>query len=269
MSNNIRIAIIGAGPAGLYFASLCQAHNIDYTIFEASDTHGGQLTHLYPEKDIVNIQGFESIKAKDYINYLVSLIDIKKIKYNIKVTDIELENIQKQYDFVIIAVGLGNYRPRPLGLLNEEKYNVIYNLTDYSFLTGKNIVIFGGGDSALDWAKQLSTVGNVTLVHRRDEFRGNADTIKNCKIIVYLSYVPDEITDKYIQIKSVKDDSITKLPYDYILVNFGLQVDKPNYTNNNLIKIGDFASDTHTIEAGKQQANKIFNKILKGESLYV
>ena len=144
----MKIAIIGAGPIGLYFAGLCGQHNIDYTIFEADYFIGGQLTHLYPEKIIYNIPGFESIKSADYIALLASSIDFSKIILGTKINAIG--ELKQAYSHIIIATGIGEYQPRKLSLENEEKYNVLYSLKDYDFLKNKKVVIFGGGDSALD-----------------------------------------------------------------------------------------------------------------------
>lgn len=144
----MKVAIIGAGPIGLYFASLCEQYNIDYTIFEADSFIGGQLTHLYPEKIIYNIPGFESIKSADYIALLASNVDSSKIILGTKINS--LEELKTSYNHIIIATGIGEYQPRKLGLKDEEKYNVLYSLKDYDFLKNKKVVIFGGGDSALD-----------------------------------------------------------------------------------------------------------------------
>ena len=234
--------------------------NIDYTIFEADSVIGGQLTHLYPEKIIYNIPGIESIKSADYIALLASNIDSSKIILGTKISS--LDELKTSYDKIIIATGIGECQPRKLGLENEEKYNVLYSLKDYDFLKNKKVIIFGGGDSALDWAKQLSDTSDVTLVHRRDEFRGNAETIKDCNIKIYLSYVPESLTENKIKIKSVKSDHDIELDYDYILVNFGQIVTKTEFDSlNNVYYIGD-STGTRTIADGIKQANETFMKVI-------
>ena len=144
----MKVAIIGAGPIGLYFSTLCEKIKIDYTIFEADSFIGGQLTHMYPEKIIYNIPGIESIKAADYVALLASKLDCSKFILGHKINAIE--DLKQAYNHIIIATGIGEYQPRKLGIDNEEKYNVLYSLKDYSFLKNKKVVIFGGGDSALD-----------------------------------------------------------------------------------------------------------------------
>ena len=256
----MKAAIIGAGPIGLYFAGLCEQRNIDYAVFEADSFIGGQLTHLYPEKIIYNIPGFESVKSADYIALLASNIDSSKIRLGTKINS--LDELKTSYDEIVIATGIGEYQSRKLGLENEEKYNVLYSLKDYAFLKNKKVVVFGGGDSALDWAKQLSEISDVTLVHRRDEFRGNAETIKDCNIKIYLSYVPESMTENKIKIKSVKSEVDLELDYDYILVNFGQVMSKTEFEKlNNVYYVGD-ATGTRTIADGIKQANEIFTEAI-------
>ena len=257
----MKVAIIGAGPIGLYFASLCEQYSIDYTVFEADSFIGGQLTHLYSEKIIYNIPGVEEIKSADYIANLASKVGSSKIILGTKINS--LEELKTSYNHIIIATGIGEYQPRKLGLENEEKYNVLYSLKDYDFLKNKKVVIFGGGDSALDWAKQLSEISDVSLVHRRDEFRGNINTIKDCNLKIYLSYIPESLTEDKIKIKSVKTDLSIELDYDYILVNFGQVITKTKFEDlNNVYYIGD-STGTRTIADGIRQANEIFMEVIK------
>ena len=144
----MKVAIIGTGPIGLYFAGLCETGNVNYEIFEADSYIGGQLTHLYPEKIITNIPGIDEIKASDYIELLKNKINDNKIKINSKITTLDI--LKNNFDYIINATGIGEYIPRKLDLENEENYNVLYSLKDYNFLKNKKVIIFGGGDSALD-----------------------------------------------------------------------------------------------------------------------
>ena len=236
-----RVIIIGAGPIGLSFARRLEEKKIDYLLLEATDKIGGQLIRLYPEKEIVDVDEFESIKAKDYIEHLSKLVDQSKIILNQKVIDIKeekfikLRTLDNEYEceFLIIATGLGTSVPRPLGVEHEKEVtNILYSLEDFTFLKDKSVAIFGGGDSALDWAKQLSQLSDdVHLIHRRLEFRGNADTIKDChNLKMHLPFVPDHIDiennkAKSITIKEVVEEGKTPdflaIPVDFILVNYG------------------------------------------------
>lgn len=256
--------IIGAGPIGLYLAGKLN----DCLLLEATDKIGGQLINLYPEKDIVDIPDIPTIKAKDYIALLLKIIKKEAIKTNEKVI-----NVQQNEDIVvvtnnneyhcknlIICTGLGFYSPRKLGLENEDICsNIIYHLKDYMFLKNKRVAIFGGGDSALDWAKTLSTISPyISLIHRRDEFRGNPETIRDAKnLSIYLSYIPKELVIEdnkasKIVIHNLKNDTNTELPVDYIFVNFGNVAELLDFNfekQNGFFKINDDLTITKNIYA--------------------
>lgn len=296
MQNFHKIIIIGAGPIGLYFANLCEKSNLDYLVIDGSDSVGGQLTRLYPEKEIVDIPGIKSIKAKDYIKELEKGVSKAKIMLSEHVLDIKpgkLIKIKTKFNLfscekLVLATGLGTTVPRPLGVEHEtEVDNIVYNLNDFSFLKEKKIAIFGGGDSALDWAKQLSSLSDdVHLIHRRLEFRGNPETIKDCKNLkVHLPYVPKNINIKdnkaiSVVINEVETENTVEIPVDFIFVNFGnvpsqstfpfkmtgtfLDVDENNKVDENIFAIGDvsnYENKTRRIAPGINEANKVFKLI--------
>lgn len=254
-----KVIIIGGGPAGLNLAIKLQENNIDYLLLEASGVLGGQITELYPHKEIVDIPGIDSIIAEDYIKKLIKQVDLTKVRFNSNVVDIinkdGLEVITKDNQKylcsdVVIATGLGFFKPRTMGLEDEDKFsNILYSVKDFSFLKDKKVVIFGGGDSALDWAKEISRISdNVSLVHRRTEFRGNADTIKDSKNLkLYLPYVPFKLIVKDnklvgITIKNVNEETYVDLDLDYILVNYGnvaSTLDLPIEKDGNFAKVDD------------------------------
>ena len=298
---HVAILIIGAGPAGLYFANKCEKDKLDYLLIEASDTLGGQLTRLYPEKEIVDIKGIDSIKSKDYISLLLEGIDQNKVCLNTKATEIipgdqiSIKTNREEYkcDYLIIATGLGSSTPRPLGVDNENNVtNIAYKLDDFTVLKDKRVAVFGGGDSALDWAKHLSQISdNISLIHRRLEFRGNAETIKDCKNLkVYLPFVPDHIDIKNnkgisVTIREVVEEGKTPkfvaIPVDLILVNYGniaeqssfpfekdgafLKVDSNNYSvTKNIFVIGDVASyenKKRRIQPSIDEADRVYSLI--------
>jgi len=233
-----KVIVIGAGPVGLYLAGCLNKANISHLVLEAGDVIGGQLTALYPEKEIVDLATIKSILAKDYISLLAQDVNLDNFHLKKEVIDIKsyedyVEVITKEgvyeAEYAIIATGLGFYKPKPIGLAREKEFsNIIYSLTSFDFLKGKNVVVFGGGDSALDWAKEISKIAdNIYLVHRRKEFRGNFETIKDIKEIeICTPFVPKELIIKDnnligITIKHAEEDTSKDLYIDYILVNFG------------------------------------------------
>lgn len=261
-----KVIIIGGGPIGLYAASKLA----DYLLIEASSTLGGQLTRLYPEKEIVDIPGIPSINAKEYIELLKNKIDLSKVHLNEKAIDIivgkpiiiKTNKDEYECDNLIISTGLGFSTPRKLGLEGEDECkNILYHLSDYKFLTNKKVAIFGGGDSALDWAKLLSKISDgISLIHRRREFRGNKDTIKDSKNLkLYLPYVPYslDVKDnlaKSITIKNVENDELITLDVDYILVNYGNIAEITNFPlekeNNFFIVDNNFSSKDNIFVVG-------------------
>ena len=296
MENYHNIIIIGAGPIGLYFASKCEEKGLDYLILEGSDSLGGQLTRLYPEKQIVDIPSIETIKSADYIELLKTKINLNKVILNAHVSSIktgdkiELFAGKTAYfcEKLIIATGLGTSVPRPLGVERENECdNIIYSVKSFDHLKNKKVAIFGGGDSALDWAKEISAISdNVHLIHRRLEFRGNPETIKDCKNLkVHLPYVPSSIEYKdgkatSVTIKKVDADEFIKIEVDYIFVNYGniaslssfpfkmenafLVVDGNNKVEQNVFAIGDvcqYENKTRRIAPGLREADKVFELI--------
>lgn len=292
-----KVIIIGAGPIGLYFASLCEERGIDYLILEGSNKVGGQISHLYPEKEVVDLPNIESIKAIDYIRLLEGKINPKNIVFEARVESIKKgENIEVSTgkftyfcEKLVIAAGLGASVPRPLGVEHEnEVSNIIYSVHDFSHLKDKHVAIFGGGDSALDWAKEISAISDhVHLIHRRMEFRGNPETIKDCKnLAIHLPFVPGSIEVKEGKAVSVTINKVDEegksetIPVDYIFVNYGnvakqsdfpfekeglfLKVNKNCEIEKNIFAIGDicaYENKTRRMAPGINEANKVIKLI--------
>jgi len=296
MQNHHDIIIIGAGPIGLYFASKCENMKLDYLILEGSDFIGGQLIRLYPEKQIVDIPNIDTIKASDFIELLKTKINLNNVVLNAHVSSIlnnnQIEILTGKTKYLcnklIVATGLGTTVPRPLGVEHEsECENIIYSVKSFDYLKNKRVAIFGGGDSALDWAKEISAISdNVHLIHRRLEFRGNPETIKGCtNLKIHLPYVPESIAYKdgkatSITIKKVDTEEKLTIDVDYIFVNYGnvasltsfpfkmenafLLVDGNNEVEQNIFAIGDvcqYENKTRRIAPGLKEADKVFDLI--------
>ncbi|TWP26649.1 NAD(P)/FAD-dependent oxidoreductase [Apibacter muscae] len=189
------ILIIGAGPTGLFTVFEAGLLKLRCHIIDSLPNPGGQLVELYPKKPIFDIPGFPTIQAAELIQNLQE--QIKQFEPGFTLNEVA-QTIDKQEDgtFIVttdkgtqhkakaiaIAAGLGSFEPRKPLIENIEKYEgkgVEYFIKNPELYRNKKLVIAGGGDSALDWSIFLSDIAEeVTLVHRRNEFRGALDSVE-------------------------------------------------------------------------------------------
>ncbi|MBW3518948.1 NAD(P)/FAD-dependent oxidoreductase [Flavobacterium sp. NKUCC04_CG] len=194
------ILIIGAGPTGLFTVFEAGLLKLKCHIIDGLPQPGGQLTELYPKKPIFDIPGYPSVGAAELVDNLME--QIKQFQPGFTLNEVA-ETIDKLEDgtFVVttnkgtkhhakavaIAGGLGSFEPRkPLidNLAYYEDKGVEFFVKDPELFRDKRIVISGGGDSALDWSVFLADVAKeVTLVHRRNEFRGALDSVEKVQIL--------------------------------------------------------------------------------------
>ncbi len=188
------ILIIGAGPTGLFTVFEAGLLKLRCHLIDALPQAGGQCSEIYPKKPIYDIPAYPEILAGDLTNKLLE--QIKQFEPGFTLGE-RAETIEKQEDetFVVttnkgtkhhakvvaIAGGLGSFEPRkpPIPNISDfEDIGVEYIIRDPEFYRDKKVVISGGGDSALDWAIFLTDVASsVTLIHRRNEFRGALDSV--------------------------------------------------------------------------------------------
>lgn len=234
------LIVIGGGPVGLNTA-LEFSKRKKVLIIEAEDFLGGQISKLYPMKEIVDLSFTPSIIAKDYIDKLVKEckenknieihLNEKAVALNPSENGVIIVTNKQSYEAkdIVISIGLGASSPRPMGVENENKCtNILYSLKDLSTLKNKEVLVLGGGDSALDWTKEISKISeHVTIIHRRREFRGDFNTIKDIKnVIVKTPYVPFKIEYEnnlltHLVIKNVETEELETLKADYVFVNYG------------------------------------------------
>ena len=197
------ITIIGAGPSGLFTAFQAGMYEASVRIIDSMPEPGGQLTALYPEKYIFDAPGFTRITAKELAGNLFAQANqfSPEIRLNETVMDIalgtELNSVPESggnilevvtdkgrhlSKTVIIAAGLGAFKPRGLmkpGIDKFEGKGVYYAVREKDYFKGKDVVIAGGGDSALDWVINLLDIArNISIVHRTDTFRAHPHTVK-------------------------------------------------------------------------------------------
>ena len=188
------ILIIGAGPTGLFAVFEAGLLNLKCHLIDALAQPGGQCSEIYPKKPIYDIPAYPEILAGDLTEKLLE--QSKQFKPGFTLGE-RAETIEKQSDgtflvttnkgslhsapVVAIAGGLGSFEPRKPAIDNLSDYEekgVAYMIKDPEFYRDKRVVIAGGGDSALDWTIFLTEVAReVTLIHRRTEFRGALDSV--------------------------------------------------------------------------------------------
>lgn len=239
------VTIIGAGPVGIFTAFYGGMREMNVLIVDALPEMGGQLAALYPEKYIYDIAAFPKIKAQDLVDNLKKQLDVFADSTTIRLNE-QVQTVEKQNDgtfvittntstyttrSVIITAGNGAFKARPLGVPGEEiATNLHYFVRDLSIFADRDVVIFGGGDSAVDWALMLEPVAkSVALVHRRDEFRAHEHSVAKLKastVNCYTPYVPAEleIVDGIatsITLTHVSDKTPLVIPATDIIVNYG------------------------------------------------
>ena len=255
------IIIVGAGPIGLYGATLAALHLLKGRVIEGSTNVGGQLSSLYPEKAIVDLPGFASISAQGFIDKLMKQYEdnANKLPLHLNETVLTFEKKDSYYlvttskgtyetKCILLTTGMGSFSPRKTGLANEDnKDNIIYSISSSSLYKGKDMVILGGGDSAVDWAIALKEVAaSVTIVHRREEFRAQSSSVEKMErlgvnvlknqAVISLNGEGDNLES--ITIKSNADGKEQTIPLDFLFVNYGQVTTKDSFEVeklNNLI----------------------------------
>ena len=184
--------IIGAGPVGLFAVHQLGIKGLSAIVIDNLDKAGGQCIELYPDKPIYDIPAVPECTGEQLTSRLLEQIKPFKTELflNERVEEVKKENshwivkTSNKNEFtspnIIIAGGVGSFEPRKLAVKDAEKFegkSIFYAVKNKENFKNKNISIFGGGDSALDWALELSKFSNITLIHRRDEFRGAAHTL--------------------------------------------------------------------------------------------
>ena len=241
------VVVIGAGPVGLFVVHQLGIIGLKADVIDNLDKIGGQCIELYPDKPIYDIPAIPECTGESLTK---SLLDqIKPFKANFHLNERVQSVTQEKGNWkittsnnksfvapcVIIAGGVGSFEPRKFTITGAEKFEnngIFYSIKDKNLFKGRKVCIFGGGDSALDWAIELSKIAEVTLVHRRNEFRGAKHSSelarkleKEGKIKIktpfQINSVEGENKINAINIKS-EEGKIEKIPTDFVLGFFGL-----------------------------------------------
>ena len=241
------VLIIGAGPTGLFCAHQLGIIGLSCEIVDNLDKAGGQCIELYPDKPIYDIPAVPECTGEELTTNLLQQIKPFNVKFHLNERVEELKKVEnrwlvktsskQEFDVasIVIAGGVGSFEPRKFPLKECEKFeesSVFYSIKDKTVFKDKTISIFGGGDSALDWAIELSNTSKVNLIHRRDGFSGAESSVQKVKelndqgkINLYTKYQIDSVSgDSNIQSVKIKhEDGETKeFNTDYVLGFFGL-----------------------------------------------
>ena len=249
------VVIIGAGPSGLFQCFELGLLGIDTQVVDSLPVVGGQCTMLYPDKAIYDIPALPIVGAQELIDRLAEQLKPFDPTFHLghRITQLaQLEdnsfelhtegNIHFQTRTIVIAAGLGAFKPRPLrlsGIDQFEQSNLHYHVADKLHFKGKKVVILGGGDSALDWVLELAAIAkHVSIVHRRDKFRAAPASIAkmheliddpnqpvDCLIGRIPSYQSDQGKITAIDVAPFGDGEPQRIELDELLVFYGLSPD--------------------------------------------
>jgi thioredoxin reductase (NADPH) len=243
------VVIIGAGPCGLFQVFELGLLGIGARVVDSLRHPGGQCAELYPDKPIYDIPALPVCGAQELVDRLLQQIKPFKAQLHLghEVTEFGRRDdgrfqlataggLRFDAGAVVIAAGLGSFQPRRIGIEGAEAFeggSIQYRVKNAAELAGKRIVIFGGGDSALDWTLELlPRAASLTLVHRRHEFRAAPASVARMQQEVAagrmrcFEALPHSLLVEHgalcgVNIRS-PDGTLTALPADQVLVFFGL-----------------------------------------------
>ena len=244
------VVIIGAGPVGLFAIFELGLLNISCHVIDNLDKPGGQCAELYPEKPIYDIPSRVSISGQELTDDLLAQAKPFKPVYHLSQQVEKIEKLESnewlvmtslnqtiQAKCIVIAAGAGSFVPRKIPIKDIEQFeekNILYAVRNKSILEGKKLLIVGGGDSALDWTNELSKVSNVTLMHRRKEFKASPDSVtkmleleKDKKINFLMGQIQniEGLDNGKIKIVTKDNEEVTNFEVDYLLPFFGLKME--------------------------------------------
>ena len=270
------VAIIGAGPVGLFAVFELGLLNIKCHLIDNLDKVGGQCAELYPEKPIYDIPSRPIVTGQELTDELIKQINPFKPQFHLnqqvdKIAKTETgwiveTNIGTKVEAkcIVVAAGAGSFVPRKPPIENIENFenkNVFYAVRDKSIFSGKNLLIAGGGDSALDWTNELSKDSNVSLIHRRKEFRAAPDSVSKMQELETkgkIKFLKGQIKtisnteDSKIILQYENDEEKSQIEVDYLLPFFGLKMELGPIADwglnlhENLIKVDTEKFETST-----------------------
>lgn len=241
----VDVAVIGAGPAGLFAAYYAGFRGLSVAVVDALPEPGGQVTAMYPEKLILDVAGFPAIKGRELVANLVAQAAPFDPEYLLGVRAEKLAYLdgrpvlglaggdQLHCGAVLVTGGLGSFAPRPLPVAdNFLGTGIVYFVPQPAELAGQHVLIVGGGDSAFDWAVTLAPIArSVTLVHRREKFRAHASTVTRVQALPVRVVVNAEVTHLHGEDRvtgaelTVRGGPVETLPVDTVVAALGFTAD--------------------------------------------
>ncbi|MFC4336357.1 NAD(P)/FAD-dependent oxidoreductase [Salininema proteolyticum] len=209
MALTVDMAVIGAGPTGLFCAYYAGFRGLSVAVIDSLPEPGGQITAMYPEKMIYDVAGFPEVKGRDLVDNLVRQAAPFDPHYLLGRSARELEHVDGRpvltlddgtevaAGALVITAGMGNFSPRPLPAASGfEGDGLVYFVPELDAHRDKDVVIVGGGDSAFDWALALHPIArSVTMVHRRAKFRAHHATVEKVRGLGIPIHVNTEIKE--------------------------------------------------------------------------
>ncbi len=243
MSVDVDMCVVGAGPTGLYAAYYSGFRGWSTAVVDALPEVGGQITAMYPEKDIFDVAGFPAVRGRVLVEELRKQADQFSPQYLLGDQAVSIDTPEGgpvtlslaggetvSAKAAIITGGIGSFKPRPLPAGGEwEGRGLVFFVPQPDDHADKDVVIVGGGDSALDWAHMLYPIAkSVTVVHRRDQFRAHASMVDKARELGIELITPCEVTairgnDRVteVEVTSKTDGSLRVLPADTVVAALG------------------------------------------------
>ena len=242
----VDLVVVGAGPTGLFAAYYAGFRGHRIAVVDSLPELGGQVTAMYPEKQILDVAGFPSVKGRDLVAGLVAQAATADPVYLLGRTATDLQHSEDgvvlslddgtvvRAGAMLITAGIGKFSPRPLPAGHEFLGRGLeFFVPSFAPYAGKDVVIVGGGDSAFDWAVHLEPVArSVTLVHRRDAFRAHERTVEQVRASSVRLVTKAELTalrggpDGHLAEVDVTDaDGVTTYPCQAVVAALGFVAD--------------------------------------------
>jgi ferredoxin/flavodoxin---NADP+ reductase len=249
VEHEVDLAVVGAGPAGLYATYYAGFRGMTVAVIDSLPEPGGQIAALYPEKDIFDIAGLPAIKGQQLVDALLAQAATAKPTFLLGESAVELTNAddhvwigtdagsQVRAKAVLLTAGIGTFTPRELPVGSDYLGRGLrYFVPRLEELAGQDVVVVGGGDSAVDWALALEPYAtSVTLVHRRPQFRAHERSVEQLHASTVRVVTPYEVSGiagdpqlTSVTISEVRGDGRAELPAQAVVAALGFIADLSN-----------------------------------------